>query len=199
MFEGNRRYVVDLEKYLDTGLFLDHRWVRNYVEQNSKNKTFLNLFCYTASVTVAAGIGGAKSSVSVDSSKSYLNWASENFKQNRLNSYDHKTVRSDVFEYLKSATQKFDLIFVDPPTYSNSHSRTSDWDVQRDHKQMLMECLKLLKTNGEIIFSNNYKKFKLDESINETFEIEDLTERSVSPDFIKSKIKRVCYLLRAKS
>jgi 23S rRNA (guanine2445-N2)-methyltransferase / 23S rRNA (guanine2069-N7)-methyltransferase len=198
MFEGNRRYVVDLEKYLDTGLFLDHRWVRNYVEQHSKGKSFLNLFCYTASVTVAAGVGGAKSSVSVDSSKSYLNWATENFKQNKLNSYDHKTVRSDVFDYLNSASQRFDLIFVDPPTYSNSHSRTTDWDVQRDHKEMLMACLKLLKPNGEIIFSNNYRKFKLDESLSDAFEIQDLTQQSISPDFVKSKIKRVCYLLKVK-
>ncbi len=196
--EQDRKYIVNLEKYLDTGLFIDHRWIRSYIQQNAKGTTFLNLFSYTGSVTVAAATGGAVSTVSVDTSKAYLSWAQENFRINRMNVFSHKLVRSDVLEYLGDCKQKFDLIFVDPPTYSNSHSRDTDWDVQRDHMQLLLACKMVLNLNGTIIFSNNYKKFILDEELNDYFEIEDLTQKSISPDFVKSKIKRVCYQLKLK-
>ena len=190
--------MVNLEKYLDTGLFLDHRWIRNYIQENSRNQSFLNLFCYTGSVTVAAALGGAKDSVSVDTSKTYLAWAKENFRINRLDIYKHKTVRSDVLDYLSDCKQKFDTIFVDPPTYSNSHSRETDWDVQRDHKQLLLACKRVLNPMGTILFSNNYRKFTLDPDLSEYFTITDLTHKSISPDFEKSKIKRVCFQLQQK-
>jgi 23S rRNA (guanine2445-N2)-methyltransferase / 23S rRNA (guanine2069-N7)-methyltransferase len=196
--ENNRKYLVNLEKYLDTGLFLDHRWIRNYIQENSRNQSFLNLFCYTGSVTVAAALGGAKDSVSVDTSKTYLAWAKENFRINRLDIYKHKTVRSDVLDYLSDCKQKFDTIFVDPPTYSNSHSRETDWDVQRDHKQLLLACKRVLNPMGTILFSNNYRKFTLDPDLSEYFTITDLTHKSISPDFEKSKIKRVCFQLQQK-
>ncbi len=196
--EQDRKYLVNLEKYLDTGLFIDHRWIRYYIQQNAKGTTFLNLFSYTGSVTVAAATGGAVSTVSVDTSKAYLSWAQENFKINRMNVFSHKLVRSDVLEYLGDCKQKFDLIFVDPPTYSNSHSRDTDWEVQRDHLQLLLACKMVLNPNGTMVFSNNYKKFILDEELNDYFEIEDLTQKSISPDFVKSKIKRVCYQLKLK-
>jgi 23S rRNA (guanine2445-N2)-methyltransferase / 23S rRNA (guanine2069-N7)-methyltransferase len=196
--EEDRKYIVNLEKYLDTGLFIDHRWIRSYIQQNANGSSFLNLFSYTGSVTVAAATGGAISTVSVDTSKSYLSWAQENFRINRMNVFSHKLVRSDVLEYLGDCKQRFDMIFVDPPTYSNSHSRDTDWDVQRDHKQLLLACKMVLNPNGSILFSNNYKKFMLDEELNDYFEIEDLTQKSISPDFVKSKIKRVCYQLKLK-
>ncbi len=196
--EQDRKYIVNLEKYLDTGLFIDHRWIRSYIQQNAKGTAFLNLFSYTGSVTVAAATGGAVSTVSVDTSKAYLSWAQENFRINRMNVFSHKLVRSDVLEYLGDCKQKFDMVFVDPPTYSNSHSRETDWDVQRDHKQLLLACKMVLNPNGVILFSNNYKKFMLDEELNDYFEIEDLTQKSISPDFVKSKIKRVCYQLKLK-
>ncbi len=196
--EEDRKYIVNLEKYLDTGLFIDHRWIRSYIQQNAKGTAFLNLFSYTGSVTVAAAKGGAISTVSVDTSKAYLSWAQENFRINRMNVFSHKLIRSDVMEYLGDCKQKFDRIFVDPPTYSNSHSRDTDWDVQRDHKQLLLACKMVLNPNGTIIFSNNFKKFILDEELNEYFKIEDLTQKSISPDFVKSKIKRVCYQLKLK-
>ena len=195
--EQNRKYLVNLEKYLDTGLFLDHRWIRAYIQQNMQNKSFLNLFSYTGSVTVAAALGGASHSVSVDTSKTYLAWAKENFKINRLNVFNHKLIRNDVLDYLGECTKKFDFIFVDPPTYSNSHSRNSDWDVQRDHKQLLLACKRVLNSDGTIIFSNNYRKFQLDEQLAEYFNIKDLSKQSTSPDFQKSKIKRVCYHLQS--
>ncbi len=193
--EQNRKYVVNLDKYLDTGLFLDHRWIRSYVQEICNDLCFLNLFCYTSSVTVAAALGGAKHTVSVDTSKTYLNWAKENFKINRMNVFKHKLVRSDVMLYLSQCSEKFDCIFIDPPTYSNSHSRESDWDVQRDHKQLLLASKRLLNKNGRIIFSNNYRKFKLDKELENYFTIKDLSQQSLSPDFKKSKIKRVCYEL----
>jgi 23S rRNA (guanine2445-N2)-methyltransferase / 23S rRNA (guanine2069-N7)-methyltransferase len=196
--EQDRKYIVNLEKYLDTGLFIDHRWIRSHIQQNAKNISFLNLFSYTGSVTVAAAKGGAIATVSVDTSKTYLNWAKENFRINRMNVFSHKLVRSDVMEYLSGCNQKFDMVFVDPPTYSNSHSRETDWDLQRDHMQLLLACKRVLNKEGIILFSNNYKKFAMDAELNDYFEIKDLTKQSVSPDFIKSKIKRVCYQLELK-
>ena len=195
--ENGRKYLVNLEQYLDTGIFLDHRWVRDYIHANCKDKTLLNLFSYTGSVTVAAALGGAEKSVSVDTSNAYLQWTKENFKINHIDLLKHKLVKSDVLEYIFSCKETFDIIFVDPPTYSNSHSRKEDWDVQRDHVKLLLACKKLLNAGGEIIFSNNYRKFKLDESLNEQFAISDWTKRSTSPDFEKSKIKRVCYQLKS--
>jgi len=194
--EQNRKYIVNLEKYLDTGLFIDHRWIRSYIQENSQDKAFLNLFSYTGSVTVAAALGGASKTTSVDSSKTYLAWAKDNYRINKMDIYNHKLIRSDVLEYISGCNQKFDLIFVDPPTYSNSHSRETDWDVQRDHKQLLLACKRLLNSGGEIIFSNNYRKFVLDDDLSHYFSITDLTYKSISPDFQKSKIKRVCYLLK---
>jgi 23S rRNA (guanine2445-N2)-methyltransferase / 23S rRNA (guanine2069-N7)-methyltransferase len=193
--EQQRKYIVNLEKYLDTGLFIDHRWIRNYIQQHSQGKSFLNLFSYTCSVTVAAALGGATKTTSVDSSKTYLAWAKDNYRLNRMDIYNHKLIRSDVLDYIAECDKKFDLIFIDPPTYSNSHSRDTDWDVQRDHKQLLLACKRLLNKEGEIIFSNNYRQFKLDETLNDYFSINDLTYKSISPDFQKSKMKRVCYQL----
>ena len=106
---------------------------------------------------------------------------------------NHKLIRSDVLEYISSCNHKFDLIFIDPPTYSNSHSRETDWDLQRDHKQLLLAWKRLLNQGGEILFSNNYRKFILDEDLAHYFSITDLTHKSISPDFQKSKIKRVCF------
>lgn len=194
--EQDRKYIVNLEKYLDTGLFLDHRWIRNHIQQISSGKSLLNLFSYTGSATVAAALGGATSSISVDSSKTYLSWAKENYKLNRMDIFKHKLVRADVLEYLASCNHKFDIIFVDPPTYSNSHSRTTDWDVQRDHKQMLLACKRLLNQAGKIIFSSNYRKFVIGQDLSDYYTIKDLTKQSISADFIKSKIKRVCYQLQ---
>ena len=194
--EEDRKYIVNLEKYLDTGLFLDHRWMRNHVRKNTSNQSFLNLFCYTGSMTVAAALGGAIRTVSVDTSKTYLAWAKDNFKVNKMDIYNHKLIRSDVLEYISSCNTKFDKIFVDPPTYSNSHSRETDWDLQRDHKQLLLACKRLLNKGGEILFSNNYRKFQLDEDLFDYFQITDLTHKSISPDFQKSKIKRVCFHLK---
>lgn len=195
--EQDRKYIVNLQKYLDTGLFLDHRWVRGHIQKVAQGCAFLNLFSYTSSVTVAAALGGAVESVSVDSSKTYINWSKENFKLNKMDIFKHQLIRKDVLMYLNGCERQFDLIFVDPPTYSNSHSRTTDWDVQRDHKQLLLACKKILRPDGCIIFSNNYRKFTLDTSLNDEFVIKDLTRQSLSPDFEKSRIKRVCYQLES--
>jgi len=189
------RYKVDLDRYLDTGLFLDHRWVRQQMQQSwAKNKKMLNLFCYTATVSVAAARGGASQTHSVDTSRTYLNWGRENFELNDLYGPAHRLIRQDSFDYVINCVDRYDLIFVDPPTYSNSHSRERDWDVQRDHKGFLLACGRLLNAGGRIVFSTNFRKFTLDESLRRHFVIEDVTEKSIPPDFRNRKI-HYCYIL----
>ena len=189
------RYKVDLDRYLDTGLFLDHRWVRQRMQNEwATGKKMLNLFCYTATVSVAAARGGASETHSVDTSRTYLNWGRENFELNGLYGPNHRLIRQDSFDYVINCVDRYDLIFVDPPTYSNSHSRERDWDVQRDHKGLLLGCGRLLNAGGRIVFSTNYRKFHLDESLTEHFRIEDVTEQSIPPDFRNRKI-HYCYIL----
>lgn len=190
--EQGRKYLVDLEQYLDTGLFLDHRWLRNHVQSFAENKKVLNLFAYTGSISVAAAKGGAKEVISVDTSKTYLKWAEENFALNALRSHKHKFIRADVIDYLRNCKDKFDLIIADPPTFSNSHSRSSDWDVQRDHQQLLDLCMHRLQATGVIYFSNNFKKFELSTDIKDKYRVEDITKNSFDLDFKASKIHH-CY------
>lgn len=192
--EQGRNYLIDLEQYIDTGLFLDHRWLRNHIQSQSKGKKILNLFCYTGSISVAAGKGQAAQITSVDSSKTYLKWAEENFKLNRLTT-KHQLIKQDVITFLNQDQQQYDIIIADPPTYSNSHSRSHDWEVQRDHQQLLTLCAKRLKPNGSIYFSNNYRKFKLDPELQQQFTIKNLTTQSLDPDFKNSKIHH-CYQLK---
>jgi 23S rRNA (guanine2445-N2)-methyltransferase / 23S rRNA (guanine2069-N7)-methyltransferase len=189
------RYKVDLDRYLDTGLFLDHRWVRKQMQDSwAAGTKMLNLFCYTATVSVAAARGGARQTHSVDTSRTYLNWGRENFELNDLYGPQHRLIRQDSFDYVINCTERYDLIFVDPPTYSNSHSRERDWDVQRDHKGFLLASRRLLNPGGRIVFSTNFRKFKLDESLHAHFRIEDVTEQSIPPDFRNRKI-HYCYIL----
>lgn len=192
--EQGRKYLVDLAQYLDTGLFLDHRWLRRTVQEQAKGQSVLNLFSYTGSISVAAGCGGAQSVTSVDTSKTYLAWSEENFKINKIQS-KHLVVRQDVMRYLQTCQNRFDLIVVDPPTYSNSHSRDEDWDVQRDHIELLRRCGRLLNDNGRIYFSNNFRKFKMDAVLAEEFDFQDITRESMDKDFLGSKIHQ-CFLLK---
>ncbi|WP_223788574.1 bifunctional 23S rRNA (guanine(2069)-N(7))-methyltransferase RlmK/23S rRNA (guanine(2445)-N(2))-methyltransferase RlmL [Marinicella meishanensis] len=194
--EQQRRYLVDLEQYLDTGLFLDHRWLRNQVQQQSQDRSVLNLFCYTGAISVAAAQGHAARVVSVDTSKTYLKWAEENFALNGLRNAKHRFVRQDVLTFLrKHRGDQFDLIIADPPTFSNSHSRDTDWVVQNDHPELLELCFKHLAPNGQIYFSNNFKKFVLDPEIKNKYDVKDITEESMDPDFVGSKIHH-CFVLK---
>ena len=148
----------------------------------------MNLFAYTGSISVAAANGGAESVVSVDTSNTYLKWAEENFALNGLRGRQHQFIKADVLTYLNQCQNQFDLIIADPPTYSNSHSRDRDWDLQKDHAMLIEACVKLLSDGGKLYFSNNFKKFVLDTDIKDKYQVKDITEKSLDPDFSGSKI-----------
>lgn len=189
--EQGRRYRVDFESYLDTGLFLDHRWLRRTVQAKSDNKRVLNLFSYTGSISVAAAIGGAVQVDSVDTSKTYLQWAKDNFDLNAIKG-KHRFIRQDVMAFLSACGDNYDLIIADPPTFSNSHSRQQDWILQAQHGDLIRACMKRLLPQGTLYFSNNFKQFKLDESLTREFSIKDITADSLDPDFAGSGIHS-CY------
>ncbi len=184
--EGDAQFIVNLERYLDTGLFLDHRPIRNWVSQHSADCRFLNLYCYTGTVTVHAALGGAASSTSVDMSRTYLQWAQRNFTLNDINTTQHELVQSDCLSFLKDCQEQYDLIFLDPPTFSNSKSTETVLDVQRDHQELIDHCMRLLAPNGLLIFSNNHRRFKLDEELFERYRVQDCTPASIDKDFARN-------------
>ncbi|GAA0821871.1 bifunctional 23S rRNA (guanine(2069)-N(7))-methyltransferase RlmK/23S rRNA (guanine(2445)-N(2))-methyltransferase RlmL [Colwellia sp. D2M02] len=160
--EHGALFKINLWDYLDTGLFLDHRKTRQIVAKKAKGKTLLNMFAYTGSVSVQAAIHGASEITTVDMSNTYLNWAQDNFALNKLSSHKYQFVQADCLDWLKKNTQKFDLIFIDPPTFSNSKRMEDSFDVQRDHVTLLTDALKSLNKGGEIFFTNNKRNFKID-------------------------------------
>ncbi|MBS0567427.1 MAG: bifunctional 23S rRNA (guanine(2069)-N(7))-methyltransferase RlmK/23S rRNA (guanine(2445)-N(2))-methyltransferase RlmL [Proteobacteria bacterium] len=185
--EGGLRFLVNLWDYLDTGLFLDHRPLRARVRELARGRRFLNLFCYTGSVSVHAAAGGAIETTSVDLSQTYLEWATRNLALNDFGGGTghggrHKLVRADAATYLQQHSAMYDLIFVDPPTFSNSKS-AADFDVQRDHAQLLRLCGERLLPGGIILFSNNYRRFKLDEAALSGFDIRDIGAATIPFDF----------------
>ncbi|MEP6484628.1 MAG: bifunctional 23S rRNA (guanine(2069)-N(7))-methyltransferase RlmK/23S rRNA (guanine(2445)-N(2))-methyltransferase RlmL [Rudaea sp.] len=181
--EGGLTFEVNLWDYLDTGLFLDHRPLRARIRQMSEGKRFLNLFCYTASVSVYAAAGGARETTSVDLSQTYLEWASRNLALNGfMDENQHRIVRHDATEFLQKHSAMYDLIFVDPPTFSNS-KRAEDFDVQRDHVHLLNLCGDRLMPGGVIVFSNNFRRFKLDEAALSRFAIKNITASTIPFDF----------------
>ena len=163
--EGGLKFWVNFRDYLDTGLFLDHRIVRGMLREWAREADFLNLFCYTGTATVYAAAGGARSSVSVDLSNTYLDWAHENLLLNGFGGEEHELHRADCLQWLEGQETwgpRFDLIFLDPPTFSNSKRMEGVLDVQRDHVGMIRRSLKLLRPAGRLVFSTNYTRFKLD-------------------------------------
>ena len=152
---------VNLTDYLDTGLFLDHRLTRKMIGELAKGKDFLNLFAYTGSATVHAALGGAKSTTTVDMSNTYLNWAEQNLILNDIEGKQHKLIQADCLQWLEKCDRQFDLIFVDPPTFSNSKRMEESWDVQRDHVKLMRNLKRVLSNNGAIVFSNNKRGFKM--------------------------------------
>lgn len=175
--EGGHRFLVNLSGYHDTGLFLDHRITRSLVSGEAADRRFLNLFCYTGSFTVYAAGGGATSSLSVDLSRSYLDWALRNFALNGLGP-DHRVVRADVLQWLDQARERFDLIVCDPPTFSNSKRMETVFDVQRRHPELIEACLARLAPGGVLYFSCNRRGFSL-----EVPEGEEITSRTIPEDF----------------
>jgi 23S rRNA (guanine2445-N2)-methyltransferase / 23S rRNA (guanine2069-N7)-methyltransferase len=182
--EGRARFEVNLSDYLDTGLFLDHRPVRAMLGELCQGKSLLNLFCYTASATVQAALAGAKSSLSIDMSNTYLDWAQRNFELNSLSSAKHQVLRADCLKWLEQEGDKsFDVIFLDPPTFSNSKKMESVLDVQRDHPELIRQAVTKLNPGGTLVFSNNFRKFKLDELISRQFSCENITQQTLDNDF----------------
>ncbi|MEM9533147.1 MAG: bifunctional 23S rRNA (guanine(2069)-N(7))-methyltransferase RlmK/23S rRNA (guanine(2445)-N(2))-methyltransferase RlmL [Pseudomonadota bacterium] len=179
--EGPYRFAVNLTDYLDTGLFLDHRETRRLVGEWSAGKSVLNLYCYTGSFTVYAAGGGADHTTSVDVSRTYLDWCRRNLEANNLNTTNHRLLREDVQKFLTESRQQFDLIILDPPTFSNAAKAESTLDVQRDHGALLAQCRQRLAPGGSVLFSTNARKFRLDEDLAADWEIEVL--KSVPPDF----------------
>lgn len=197
--EGGLKFRINLTDYLDTGLFLDHRETRQLVRAAAKDKNVLNLFCYTGSFSVYAADGGAASVCSVDLSNTYLDWTERNFKYNRLITPSSKSkysfVAADVKAYLKTLPpNSFDLVVMDPPTFSNSKKMKDILDIQRDHVELIGDVLRALTPGGQLYFSTNYTRFLLDEENIKAGKISDITKRTTPFDF-EGKLKRWCYLI----
>jgi 23S rRNA (cytosine1962-C5)-methyltransferase len=194
--ESGLRFLVNLGGYLDTGLFLDHRITRAMVKEISAGRHVLNLFAYTGSFSVYAAAGGAASTTTIDLSNTYLDWAVKNFELNGLMGPQHHFIRADVKSWLRNpGTKRFDLIVLDPPTFSNSKRMRDVLDVQRDHPEMINACLRLLNPGGVLFFSTNFRKFKLEEDqIRGAGSIRDISPKTIPPDFRNKKI-HYCFRL----
>ena len=198
--ENGLKFWVNFRDYLDTGLFLDHRIMRQMLREWARDTDFLNLFCYTGSATVYAAAGGARSTTSVDLSNTYLEWAHENLLLNGFGGAEHELFRADCLEWLESQSvwgPRFDLIFVDPPTFSNSKRMEGVLDVQRDHVGMIRRSLKLLRPGGRLVFSTNYTRFKLDTDALAELAIDDITAKTIPRDFERHANIHRCFVVRA--
>ncbi|OQW74002.1 MAG: 23S rRNA (guanine(2445)-N(2))/(guanine(2069)-N(7))-methyltransferase [Proteobacteria bacterium ST_bin11] len=195
--EGGCKFWVNFEDYLDTGLFLDHRPIRLMIQQQAKGKRFLNLFAYTGSASVHAAVGGAASSVTVDMSNTYLDWAKRNFDLNSIQG-DHKLIRANCVEWLAEQAgakdkQQFDLIFLDPPTFSNSKKMDEAFDIQNDHLHLLRSATALLAADGVLYFSTNFRRFKLDRQALADLQIEDISAQTIPEDFARDQKIHYCW------
>jgi 23S rRNA (cytosine1962-C5)-methyltransferase len=192
--ENGLKFKINLSDYVDTGLFLDHRITRELVRKEASEKKVLNLFCYTGSFSVYAAAGGAKEIDSVDLSKTYLQWAEENMRLNKFtDAKRYRYVHADVLQYLDELTpNSYDLIILDPPTFSNSKRMNDFLDIQRDHASLINQCLKILSPGGLVFFSTNYSRFVLDASAIQASSIRDITRQTTPFDF-EGKLKRWCY------
>ncbi|TNF65071.1 MAG: hypothetical protein EP303_00015 [Deltaproteobacteria bacterium] len=186
--EGDLRFVVNLEDRIDTGLFLDHRAVRAYALEHCKGKRMLNLFAYTCSVSVAAAVGGATQTTSVDLSNTYLDWGKKNFEANGLDPAKHRFFRNDATRWIAKNRNIYDWIFINPPTFSRSKMSKGDFNIHKDHKTLIENAMHSLDKNGELIFTTHARAFeldKLDKAITTRFQVEDVTRKFVPPDFTR--------------
>lgn len=192
--EYGLRFLVNLTDYLDTGLFLDHRLTRRMVGEMSRGARVLNLFAYTGAFTVHAAAGGARETTTVDLSNTYVAWAKRNLELNGLAGPAHHLVRGDTFRFLEEARGRWDLIVLDPPTVSTSKAMRAKFDVQTGHAELLRACLRLLAPGGTIVFSNNFRGFRMDTAALPRCTIEEITARTIPPDFRDAQIHR-CWLI----
>ncbi|HEV2228712.1 MAG TPA: bifunctional 23S rRNA (guanine(2069)-N(7))-methyltransferase RlmK/23S rRNA (guanine(2445)-N(2))-methyltransferase RlmL [Steroidobacteraceae bacterium] len=199
--EGGLRFRVNFDDYLDTGLFLDHRLTRARLGGAARGRSFLNLFAYTGAATVYAAAGGASTSISVDLSRTYLEWAQQNLALNDLTSPAHALVQADCREWLADAAARaprFDLIFLDPPTFSNSKRMEGVLDVARDHAQLIDACARLLAPGGLLVFSTNAQRFKLAPELSERFAVVDVSAATLPEDFARNPRIHRCYEIRVR-
>ena len=196
VYEDSSRFLVNLRDYIDTGLFIDHRIARKYIEDNVKGKHFLNLFAYTCAASVHAAMGGAKSTTSVDLSQTYIDWARCNLNLNGISEIQNHLVKADVMAWLEKGSHQYDSIFIDPPTFSNSKKMRDHFDVQAQHVALLRLSLKHLSPTGVILFSNNYKRFELDSEALSDLDVSEITEQTRSPDFIRKGHLHRAWLIR---
>ncbi|OAQ15499.1 23S rRNA methyltransferase [Bibersteinia trehalosi Y31] len=201
--EYGAKLWVNLTDYLDTGLFLDHRLTRKMVGEMAKGKTFLNLFAYTGSATIHAALHGAKSTTTVDMSNTYLNWAEQNLELNDLtgrNHRNHRLIQADCLQWLAECRERFELIFVDPPTFSNSKRMENSWDVQRDHLKLFENLKRILTHDGTIVFSNNKRGFKMDfDGLAELgLTAENISAKTLPLDFERNPQIHNCWIVKHK-
>ena len=184
--EGGLNFLVNLSDYLDTGLFLDHRMTRDYVRRESDGCRMLNLFAYTGAFTVYAADGGALETTTVDLSNTYLEWARANMKLNDFDDPRHTFVATDVMTWCldaKTDGRTFDLVVVDPPTFSNSKRTKTVFDVTRDHGELLERVLDLVVPGGIVWFSTNARRFRFDEHLESRAVVTEMTDKTHPPDF----------------
>jgi 23S rRNA (guanine2445-N2)-methyltransferase / 23S rRNA (guanine2069-N7)-methyltransferase len=195
--EGGCKLLVNFEDYLDTGLFLDHRPIRKLIQQQANNKRFLNLFAYTGSATVHAAMGGAKSTTTVDMSNTYIEWAKKNMALNK-NAGEHEFIQADCLDWLNTEAneadrKQYDLIFLDPPTFSNSKRMDDVFDIQNDHVQLIKNATALLADNGVLYFSTNLRRFKMEFSALSDLSIEDISASTIPEDFLRNPRIHYCW------
>ncbi|AOR58954.1 bifunctional 23S rRNA (guanine(2069)-N(7))-methyltransferase RlmK/23S rRNA (guanine(2445)-N(2))-methyltransferase RlmL [Pectobacterium parmentieri] len=197
MEEFGAKLWVNLTDYLDTGLFLDHRIARKMLGEMSRGKDFLNLFAYTGTASVHAGLGGARSTTTVDMSRTYLEWAEKNLRVNGLTGRQHRLIQADCLSWLHNGHEQFDVIFIDPPTFSNSKRMEESFDVQRDHLALMTDLKRLLRRGGTIMFSNNKRGFQMDIAGLAALGLnaKEITAQTQSQDFARNRQIHNCWLL----
>jgi 23S rRNA (guanine2069-N7)-methyltransferase / 23S rRNA (guanine2445-N2)-methyltransferase len=196
--EGGCKFLVNLDDYLDTGLFLDHRLTRARVREHARGARFLNLFCYSASASIYAAAGGAHASLSLDLSAGYLEWAQRNYALNGLDGTRHVLERADCLEWLRAPpAESFELIFLDPPTFSNSKRMQGVLDLQRDHRQLIELCMRRLKAGGLLLFACNAQRFRLDEEVERGWQVRDVSPATLPFDFVRNPRIHRCFEIRA--
>jgi len=191
--EGNCRFLVNLTDYLDTGLFLDHRSTRQLIQKLADGTRFLNLFAYTGAATVHALMGGAIATTTIDMSRTYLEWAEKNIALNNFDPVEEELIQADCLGWLESAGGEYDLIFLDPPTFSNSRGMDGTFDIQRDHVDLLKKTTRLLAVGGTLIFSNNLRRFQMDRDALPELKIEDISKKTLPLDFERNPRIHNCW------
>ncbi len=194
--ENGNKFLVNFSDYLDTGIFLDHRITREMIGSLSGNRRVLNLFAYTGTATVYAAAGGALSTTSVDNSNTYTEWAKENMGLNGFTGTNHKFIKDDCFRWLDRDKSFYDLIFLDPPTFSNSKGNNRTLDIQKDHAELIMNCINRLNPEGILIFSTNFRKFRIDQEALKDLDVTDISRETIPLDFERNPKIHYCWKIK---